>query len=445
MPARRQRRRVQRCAAPVLPQNGHDASLSPEPRRGTAMNRRAAVAGAHRKYYCPRLATLPTFLVLPPATGRNAMGTIYCDRSSENARASFIQNGHVVTDGSDRADLLWIRKGYQPYFRALREDQLINHIPSERHMINKGLMTLALKRFEQRQASGDLRLRDFYQDTYLLFDRADRARFFAQLPGEDRTDNLWILKPGNESRGRGVRILWKLQGLRQACEAGLLDRAFEENQYIIQRYIKNPLLLEGRKSEIRVYWLIASLDPLVVLVYKEGTVRLNTLPFELDDFDNPLIHVTNVYQQKRHPGHDPSAVLKWTFDDLRRYLADRLNVAGPSYLEDSLRPAVKRCLSYVVRACHGALLERRPARGHCFGLYGADLIIDDTLYPWLTEVQKGPGLSFDDPVKRTLIPGMLDEAARIMLEIQSRKARRESLVGLESVKGFEYVIDEAQA
>ena len=63
-----------------------------------------------------------------------------------------------------------------------------------------------------------------------------------------------------------------------------------DKQAIMQRYIKRPLLLNDRKSEIRIYWLLASINPLRVLMFNEGTVRLNTLPYQLDQFDNPLIH-----------------------------------------------------------------------------------------------------------------------------------------------------------
>ena len=47
-----------------------------------------------------------------------------------------------------------------------------------------------------------------------------------------------------------------------------------------------------------MYWLIASLNPLLVLMYPEGTVRLTTKKFKLSHLDDPLIHITNLYQQK---------------------------------------------------------------------------------------------------------------------------------------------------
>ena len=101
--------------------------------------------------------------------------------------------------------------------------------------------------------------------------------FFAQSPECDRADEPWILKPTDESRGIGIRIEWQVERVRRVYQC--LQRENPESDYIVQRYIRNPLLLSGRKSEIRLYWLIANLDPLMVLLYREGTVRLNTLLF----------------------------------------------------------------------------------------------------------------------------------------------------------------------
>jgi len=200
------------------------------------------------------------------------------------------------------------------------------------------------------------------------------------------------------------------------------------------------LLLNCHKSEIRVYWLIACLDPLLVLFYKEGTVRRNSEPFQWGDFDNPLIHVTNVARQKAHPDFE-SLTLKWDFASLQRYLTDELAVTDADYLEQQIKPQMKKALSFVV---HSAIntLRRRPERGLFFGLYGADFILDDTLHPWLTEVQVGPGLSLDDKVKQRVLPAMFGEATAIVLEVQRRKRSGESLAELDCVDGFEWLINE---
>src|SRR5436190_2128397 len=88
---------------------------------------------------------------------------------------------------------------------------------------------------------------------HLIESPEDCERFFSQLPPEESKENLWILKPASSSRGRGIRILWQFEELRNLYANPakyLFDPA--TNRYVIQRYIRNPLLLKGRKSEIRI-------------------------------------------------------------------------------------------------------------------------------------------------------------------------------------------------
>ena len=371
------------------------------------------------------------------------MTKIFCDQRSINARAILAELDADFVDDPAQADLIWLRGGHSHLRSYLYPQQLLNYIPGEGTLGEKGHLAQHLKAFDRTQQLFDFSLRDFYPQTYTLYDEAECRAFFAQLPATDVEENLWILKPVDLSKGIGVRIMWQFDALRQLYEPRDDDEIFPEIQeYVIQRYIKNPLLLHERKSEIRIYLLIACLDPLLVLLYREGTVRLNSQPFRLGDFENTLIHVTNVYQQKRHPDYDPELVLKWDFDDLQSYLVNELKRADENFIEEQLRPQLRNILKFVLQAVLQRL-QKPNASGLGFGLYGVDLILDESLRPWLTEVQLGPGLSFDDPVKERIIPNMVREAARIVLEIQQRKRRRDALTRLENVSTFEWLINDA--
>ena len=100
---------------------------------------------------------------------------------------------------------------------------------------------------------------------------------------------------------------------------------------VMQRYIKNPLLLNGYKFDMRIYVLVTSVNPLEVFIYKEGFGRFSTVPYTLDpnDKSNKYVHLTNVsinkYNIKNYDCDDSSrvyggtkvslATLKKTFDE----------------------------------------------------------------------------------------------------------------------------------
>ena len=381
----------------------------------------------------------------PASLPRISVGPIFTDAAAKNARKAFLEADFPLAISPEASELVWLRSLRQDFHRNLRPDQILNHLPAEHRLIDKGNLTETLKRHDQTLSDeeGVLRLSKFYQESYRLYDAEERHQFVAKIPKRDDPKNLWIFKPTDLSKGRGIRILWKLQDMRKRLRN--IDRYElnpEDLRYIAQRYIQNPLLLDGRKSEIRVYFLVACVNPLMVLMFCEGTTRLNTLPFRLDDFDNPLIHVTNVYQQKNHPDYDPEAVLKWTWDELEHHVSETLHLTGPDFLEARLKPRLKSYIRYVIEASRNEL-SHLPPRTHAFGLYGVDLILDEALNPWLTEIQEGPGLNFDEYVKRRVIPPMLEETIRIAFEIRSRKATGRSLRELDAVEGFEWVVNEA--
>ena len=213
--------------------------------------------------------------------------------------------------------MLWMRRGYTHALQNLAPHQTINHLPNERALIDKSHLARGLQRLSESLPGAALPLDDFYPKTFCLETTAEIEQFRAMVNAEPK-GAPWIMKPADLSKGRGIKIF----DHPKAVTAWLNQYEAQQRQdpkastFIAQRYLTNPLLLNHRKSEIRLYFLVLTLSPLRVLLCNEGTVRLNTLPFELGQWDNPLIHITNVYQQKKHPNYDPDAVLKWGFADL---------------------------------------------------------------------------------------------------------------------------------
>ncbi|TNF68025.1 MAG: hypothetical protein EP298_06555 [Gammaproteobacteria bacterium] len=370
---------------------------------------------------------------------------IYLDPASICARSALKKTDIQITSNINDASLLWLRKGYRNYYQKLKAFQYLNHFPGENNFSNKGKLTENLKLYNHLNSS-TLKLSDFYQESYCLYKETEIDTFFSQMPKSDNKQNLWILKPNNLSKGRGIKILWQINDLKSLLSSqSNYTLQFDDQkpcQYIAQRYIKNPLLLNNRKSEIRIYWLIISLEPLIALIYPHGTVRLNSVAFQLAYFDNPLIHITNIYQQKKYNKETKNLRLKWSFDELDQYLLHNQITQQKCFSQEVLLPQIKQVLLYVIQATRHKL-NHKTYKGSYFGLYGADFILDSHLKPWLTEIQKGPGLSWSDPIKGNIIPPALHETIQIISELSYKKRLNQNLNRLNSIQHFQYLINEA--
>lgn len=63
---------------------------------------------------------------------------------------------------------------------------------------------------------------------------------------------------------------------------------------IVQSYIKNPLLINKRKFDIRCYgMLVTHYGNLRGYFYEEGYLRTSSKEFSLENFGNKYIHLTN--------------------------------------------------------------------------------------------------------------------------------------------------------
>lgn len=72
------------------------------------------------------------------------------------------------------------------------------------------------------------------------------------------------------------------------------------------RYISNPLLVGGKKFDLRLYVLVTSYRPLRVYMYLHGFARFCNVKYsaELSDLDNPYMHLTNVAIQKNNSDYN---------------------------------------------------------------------------------------------------------------------------------------------
>jgi len=207
------------------------------------------------------------------------------------------------------------------------------------------------------------------------------------------------------------------------------------------------MLLDGRKSEIRIYWMIASLHPLVVF-FCNGTVRLNAQHYDAQNFDNDLVHITNTRRQLQSLKDNGEKVnaesleigLKWSLDELASFIEKR----SGRRRWDELMSRIKEILVRVVRSTQSALKEGAGNPDGSFQLFGADFIVDDEYNPWLTEIQTGPGLSHEsNSVKKRIIPSLVREATKVASTVHRLRLTNQSLCVLQGTTDFEPLLNDA--
>ena len=67
-------------------------------------------------------------------------------------------------------------------------------------------------------------------------------------------------------------------------------------QYVVQRYLHKPFLIDELKFDLRIYVLLYGVDPLRIFLFREGLARFATekyaTPFK-GNMENLFMHLTN--------------------------------------------------------------------------------------------------------------------------------------------------------
>lgn len=340
---------------------------------------------------------------------------------------------------SDRFDLKWVENRGQINYAQLLDGQFVNHIP------NNDVITAKVKMFETLRCHEANSGEAFPWAPTTFLSQRPSERLQALTEAMACPDGIWILKPSRGLGGKGIELVKGAPALR--------DRLFPEREadtghhpldgWVVQRYIERPLLLQGRKFDIRAYVLIARTEPHLWFFhpgYCKVALEAYDARADLSDDRMRYVHLTNACVQRTHPEYSARRGQHiWSLAEAE----SELHGSGRWPVSEAFWPQFHQAMKGIAAQMYRAsrhLLERR--RGY-FDLLGFDFLIDEQMELKLLEVNSNPAMFFDSsPTLEELVPRLLGGVIDVVLAANQPEGAVEG-ASVPDCGAFELIVDEA--
>lgn len=291
-------------------------------------------------------------------------------------------------------------------FSNILPHQKINHFPGSFRIGRKDSLWRSISHM---QSAYGKKLFNILPECFLLTrDRARLKQCWNKGSKNGANKPKWILKPNACARGIGIRVItdWQQVPKKKSC--------------LIQRYIGNPLLVNGTKFDMRLYVYVASYDPLRVYICKDGLARFATMKYsnKTSKAKSRYMHLTNYSINKKSKdfvaNDDADACVgnKWGLSALFQHLRTELGLDTDKIWVDMCDVVVKTLLS-ADGAINSGIKANCRQRSCVHELFGFDIMLDRNLKPWLIEVNISPSLHSQSKLDRDIKGRMLRDLFNI--------------------------------
>ncbi|XP_033220912.1 protein monoglycylase TTLL8-like isoform X2 [Belonocnema kinseyi] len=165
--------------------------------------------------------------------------------------------------------------------------------------------------------------------------------------------NVWIMKPSHLCCGSGISISHDLKEILRRAETR------PKEYFIVQKYIEHPLLVQGTKFDIRLWYLVTCTFPLTIWVFRS------------------------------------------------------MGYKGEPYY-DTIYPRMAQAIVMTMLAAQESMDKRRCS----FELYGADFMVMEDLSVWLIEINTNPRMHPpSSKISQRLYGSVLDSLVKVIMDL----------------------------
>jgi len=252
---------------------------------------------------------------------------------------------------------------------------------------------------------------------------------------------VWICKPASyANRGFGIKVVQgvdEVENLLQSNDAESRSssadgdrpisqqsnskalskaaaRCATKNGWICQEYMVDPLLVAGRKFDIRVFVMISynkKTDDLRAYWFKDGYVRTSCKKYSLDSLADRECHLTNDAVQKKAKDYGKfENGNKLSYEEWQETIEKDYPHAPANVVMNNIIPKIKDLLVLSIQAAAEKLKKTQINKS--FELLGYDFMVDSAFKPTLIEINSNPCLEFVNGFLEDLITTLLDNLFR---------------------------------
>jgi len=213
--------------------------------------------------------------------------------------------------------------------------------------------------------------------------------------------NIWIIKPAGLSRGRGIQVFSNLDDITDYTRG-------KDSNWIVQKYIENPLIVNNRKFDLRIWVLVTGINPLTIWFWDKPYVRFPAADYNDSNLNDRFIHLTNNSVAK----HAKETTIvgdgnMWFIEQLQEYF---IKTYGRDVWSEEIK---KKCHDIVIYSLQ-AVQENLDTRKGSMELLGYDIMIDDQFNAWLLEVNSSPTMEYSTGVTKILAQNVMESVVKVV-------------------------------